>query len=174
MTDAKNALVERLFAAHRGALQAFFYRRVRQRADATDLAQEVYLRMLRVKDISAIRDSEAYLYSVASNLAKEHFGSDRRRGISVDVEDPTIQEQLAERPRFDGEILADQQVQRLRVSAPRTATEVPRGGRAAVCAGAEPPANRGTAANIAAHGKAIRGAGACPMSTSHGPLGMKR
>jgi RNA polymerase sigma factor (sigma-70 family) len=114
MTDAKNALVERLFAAHRGALQAFFYRRVRQRADATDLAQEVYLRMLRIKDISAIRDSEAYLYSVASNLAKEHFGSDRRRGISVDVEDPTIQEQLAERPKFDGEILSDQQVQRLR------------------------------------------------------------
>jgi len=114
MTEAKNALVKQLFAAHRGALQAFFYRRVRQRADASDLAQEVYLRMLRVKDISAIRDSEAYLYSVASNLAKEHAGSDRRRGVSVDIEDMTIQEQLAERPRFDGEILAAQQTDRLR------------------------------------------------------------
>lgn len=115
MTEAKNALVERLFAAHRGALKAFFLRRVRHRADATDLAQEVYLRMLRIKDISAIRDSEAYLYSVASNLAKEHARADRRRGVSVDIEDITIQEQLAQRVKFDGDILAAQQVDRLRV-----------------------------------------------------------
>jgi RNA polymerase sigma-70 factor (ECF subfamily) len=115
MTDAKHALVERLFAAHRGALQAFFFRRVRQRADATDLAQEVYLRMLRVKDISAIRDSEAYLYSIACNLAKEHAGSDRRRGVSVDVDEATIQEQLSQRVKFDNEILAAQQIDRLRV-----------------------------------------------------------
>ena len=114
MTEPKHALVERLFAAHRGALQAFFYRRVRQRTDATDLAQEVYLRMLRVKDISAVRDLEAYLYSVASNLAKEQAASDRRRGISVDIEDVTIQEQLAQRAKFDGEILGAQQVARLR------------------------------------------------------------
>ena len=114
MAEGKNALVERLFAAHRGALQAFFYRRVRQRADATDLAQEVYLRMLRVKDTAAIRDSEAYLYSVASNLAKEHAASSRRRGVSVDVQDATIQEQLAQLPSVEGEILAAQQVKRLR------------------------------------------------------------
>jgi RNA polymerase sigma factor (sigma-70 family) len=114
VSETKHALVERLFAAHRGSLQAFFLRRVRHRSDATDLAQEVYLRMLRVKDISAIRDSEAYLYSVASNLAKEHAAADRRRGISVDTEDTTIQEQLALRVKFDGEILAGQQVERLR------------------------------------------------------------
>ena len=116
MADEKNALVERLFAAHRGALQAFFSRRVRQRSDAIDLAQEVYLRMLRVKDVSAIRDSEAYLYCVASNLAKEkeHAASGRRRGISVSVEEATIQEQLAQPPSFEREILTAQQVKRLR------------------------------------------------------------
>jgi RNA polymerase sigma-70 factor (ECF subfamily) len=115
MTATKSALVERLFAAHRGALQAFFLRRVRRSADATDLAQEVYLRMLRLKDISAIRNTEAYLYSVASNLAKEHAGLEKQRGVSVDLDDTTIQEQLSERTRFDGEILAAQQVERLRV-----------------------------------------------------------
>jgi len=114
MADGKNALVERLFAAHRGALQAFFDRRVRQRSDATDLAQEVYLRMLRLKDMSAIRDLEAYLYSVASNLAKEHAAAGRRRGISVSVEEATIQDQLAQAPSFEGEILTAQQVKRLR------------------------------------------------------------
>ena len=114
MADEKNALVERLFAAHRGALQAFFYRRVPQCSDAIDLAQEVYLRMLRVKDMSAIRDSEAYLYSVASNLAKEHVASVRRRGVSVSVDDATVQEQLSRPPSFEGEILTAQQVKLLR------------------------------------------------------------
>lgn len=114
MAEDKNELVERLFTAHRGALQKFFYRRVRQRSDATELAQEVYLRMLRVKDTAAIQDAEAYLYSVASNLAKEHAASGRRRGVSVDVEDVTIQEQLAQPPSFEGEILTAQQIDRLR------------------------------------------------------------
>jgi len=114
MAEGKNELVERLFAAHRGALQKFFYRRVRQRSDAADLAQEVYLRMLRVKDTSAVRDAEAYLFSVAGDLVKEHAAFSRRRGVSVDVEDATIQEQLAQPPSFEGEILTAQQMKRLR------------------------------------------------------------
>jgi len=45
-----------LFAQHRRALQAYFYRRIRTKSDAPDLAQEVYVRMLRVSDIEAIRN----------------------------------------------------------------------------------------------------------------------
>jgi DNA-directed RNA polymerase specialized sigma24 family protein len=52
----KKAFVERLFARHRNALQAFFYRRITTKADAPDLAQEVYVRMLRVSDPEAIRN----------------------------------------------------------------------------------------------------------------------
>jgi RNA polymerase sigma factor (sigma-70 family) len=114
VVEAKKALIERLFTAHRGALQAFFYRRVRDRADATDLAQEVYARMLRVRDMDAIRDTEAYLYTVASNLAREHAARDRRRGVAVAVEDATVQEELAELATFDSQIDVAQQVKRLR------------------------------------------------------------
>jgi hypothetical protein len=42
--------VETLFAEHRRALQAYFHRRIRTESDAADLAQEVYIRMLRVSD----------------------------------------------------------------------------------------------------------------------------
>jgi DNA-directed RNA polymerase specialized sigma24 family protein len=42
--------VEKLFAEHRRALQAYFYRRIRTKSDAPDLAQEVYVRMLRVSE----------------------------------------------------------------------------------------------------------------------------
>ena len=56
MAKPGKALVERLFA-HRHALQAFFYRRLRIKSDAADLVQEVYLRMLRVADPQAIRNT---------------------------------------------------------------------------------------------------------------------
>jgi DNA-directed RNA polymerase specialized sigma24 family protein len=55
VADPEPSLVVRLFAEHRGALVGFFHRRIRSKADAQDLAQEVYLRMLRVSD-QAIRD----------------------------------------------------------------------------------------------------------------------
>ena len=60
--DPKPSLVEWLFAEHGGALLAFFGRRIRSKADAPDLAQEVYLRMLRVSDQEAIRSPVLYLY----------------------------------------------------------------------------------------------------------------
>lgn len=44
--------------------------------DAEDLSQEVFLRLLRVKDLGAIAEPEAYLYSVARNVALEW----RKRG----------------------------------------------------------------------------------------------
>lgn len=114
MAEASKTLVGRLFAVHRGGLQAFFFRRVRHHADAADLAQEVYVRMLRVKDMGTIRNSEAYLYTVARNLAVEHAALDRRQGIAVDAEDPITQEELAEHAGFDSEIDTAQRVKRLR------------------------------------------------------------
>lgn len=71
MAEPTKGLVERLFAEHRRALQAFFYRRIRTKSDVPDLAQEVCVRMLRVNDIHAIGDPERYLYAVASNLASQ-------------------------------------------------------------------------------------------------------
>ena len=102
MSEPKKGLVERLFAEHRGALQAFFYRRIRTKSDAPDLAQEVYVRMLRVCDEQAIRNPEHYLYTVASNLVKEYAVLDRWQARSVDLEEASIQQQLGELPTFDG------------------------------------------------------------------------
>jgi RNA polymerase sigma factor (sigma-70 family) len=86
MAEGRQAFVEKLFAKHRDALQAFFYRRLRAKPDAADLAQEVYLRMLRVPDTDAIRNPEAYLYTVAANLLKENAVADRRQTAAFDLE----------------------------------------------------------------------------------------
>ena len=114
MADRKRTLVEKLFAEHRTALQGFFHRRIRTKADAPDLAQEVYLRMLRVSDSDAIRNPELYLYTVANNLVKEHAVLDRRQASDVDIDDTTVQQQLGDLPAFDGELDSAQRVLRLR------------------------------------------------------------
>lgn len=52
-------------------LRRFLGRRLARSVDAEDLAQEVYLRLLRVEDLSVIDEPQAYLYRVARNLASE-------------------------------------------------------------------------------------------------------
>jgi RNA polymerase sigma factor (sigma-70 family) len=114
MAETKQALVERLFAQQAGALRAFFYRRTLSQPEAAELAQEVYARMLRIPDIESIRSPEAYLFTVASNLMREHAVQERRLSNTVDVDDPAVQGQLAELPAFGGQIDAEQRTKRLR------------------------------------------------------------
>jgi RNA polymerase sigma factor (sigma-70 family) len=113
MTEFGKAFVERLFA-HRGALQAFFYRRVRIKSDAADLVQEVYLRMLRVGDPHAIRNPEAYLFTVAGNLLRENAAADWHRARSVAIEDADAMLSLAEVPGF--EVAADATTRAVRLN----------------------------------------------------------
>jgi RNA polymerase sigma-70 factor (ECF subfamily) len=96
--------VEGLFARHQAALQTFFRRRIRTSSDALDLVQEVYLRMLRVSDTEAIRNPEVYLFTVASNLVKEHAVLDRRQAHQVDIDEWSVQESLGEMPPLDGQL----------------------------------------------------------------------
>jgi RNA polymerase sigma-70 factor (ECF subfamily) len=114
MADTKKGLVERLYAEHYGALRTFFYRRIRTKSDAADLAQEVYVRMLRVSDTDEIRNPELYLYTVANNLVKEHAVRDRRQENAVDVDDASVQDLLSELPTLDRQVDTNQRVLRLR------------------------------------------------------------
>jgi RNA polymerase sigma factor (sigma-70 family) len=114
MAEIKKSLVERLFVEHGGALQAFLYRRVRRHPDAAELAQEVYVRMLRVPDMTSVRNPEAYLYAVASNLAKEHSHRVPHGSRELDIDDPLVQGQLAELPAFGGNIDREWRIKRLR------------------------------------------------------------
>ena len=114
-TEPKSPLVERLFAEHRGALQTFFLRRIRAKADAADLAQEVYVRMLRISDQDTIRNPVHYLYTVANNLVKEHAVLERRQASRIDIDEAPANEQLETLPEFDGDLDATQRIARLGV-----------------------------------------------------------
>jgi RNA polymerase sigma factor (sigma-70 family) len=114
MAEDRRAFVEKLFAKHRVALQAFFYRRIRTKPDAADLAQEVYLRMLRVPDTDAIRNPEAYLYTVAANLLKENAVADRRLTVRIDA-DTNSPEPPEDWPAVDSALDASRRIERLAV-----------------------------------------------------------
>ena len=114
MAETKKALVERLFAEHSGALRNFFYRRLHNRPDSAELTQEVYLRILRMRDTDAIRSPQVYLYTVASNLVKEHALLDRRAAARVEIDELSVQEQLGELTSLESELDASRQTQRVR------------------------------------------------------------
>jgi RNA polymerase sigma factor (sigma-70 family) len=114
VAEPKPSLVERLFAEHRAALQTFFLRRIRSKADSADLAQEVYVRMLRIRDKDAIRNPVHYLYTVANNLIRENAALDRRQTSGIDIDEAPTHEQLKTLPAFDCDFDATQRIVRLR------------------------------------------------------------
>src|SRR5687768_4199787 len=54
-----------------GDLVKFLARRTATQADAQDLAQEVYLRLLRVDRLDLVRQPRSYLLRIAANLLHE-------------------------------------------------------------------------------------------------------
>jgi DNA-directed RNA polymerase specialized sigma24 family protein len=65
--------VKRVDKAHTGGeLRRFLSARLRNRADVSDLVQEIYLRLLRVKNHEAIRNPQAYLYTIARYVLHQH------------------------------------------------------------------------------------------------------
>lgn len=67
----------------------FLGRRVRAAVDIEDLAQETYLRLLRSPTLSEVRNPEAYLIRVASNVVAE-WRQDQIRGESPKVIDEDL------------------------------------------------------------------------------------
>lgn len=83
--DDKQLFVAGVAASYGRRLRRFLAARMRNAADAPDLAQEIYLRMLRVERHELIRNPEAYLFTVASHLLNEHMLRQAATPISVDV-----------------------------------------------------------------------------------------
>jgi RNA polymerase sigma factor (sigma-70 family) len=114
VAESRSTFIERLFA-QRGALEAFFRRRLRSRSDAADFVQEVYLRMLRVSDPDEIRNPEGYLFTVAGNLLKEMGSADRRTVSGLSAQALDAAQAAGEIPRIDTAVDAARRVDRLQV-----------------------------------------------------------
>jgi RNA polymerase sigma factor (sigma-70 family) len=70
--DEKRDFVDAIAAQHGQRLRRFLLARVRNTADASDLVQEVYLRLLRVGDHETIRMPEAYVFALANHVLYQY------------------------------------------------------------------------------------------------------
>jgi RNA polymerase sigma factor (sigma-70 family) len=68
----KHRFVADIAEKYGGRLKRFLRLRLRNAADVPDLAQEVFLSLLRTPNHEDIRSPEAYLFTVASHIVQQH------------------------------------------------------------------------------------------------------
>lgn len=95
-------------------LRAMLRRRAARQSDVADLVQEVYLRLLRHPDPAAIENPEAYLFTVARNLAWEHAVASRGRGQEIPADEAESEPGLTLIPRFEDDLDENTRNARLR------------------------------------------------------------
>jgi RNA polymerase sigma factor (sigma-70 family) len=114
MVQADKSWIGCVFAECGGQLRAFLQRRVRNSDEIADLAQEVYLRLLRLPDSATVANPESYLFAVAGNLVKEQAVLARRFAQSVAHDAPEVEIDLALDPAFEAEVDTELRAKRLR------------------------------------------------------------
>ena len=89
------------------SLFRFLSQRVRAKVDIEDLAQETYLRLLRARDLGAIRNPHAYLLRAAGNVVIEWRQHQPRPGSMVEMNDDLVADDSS--PDFELEASVSQQ-----------------------------------------------------------------
>ena len=83
-------VIRDLFVEVREDLMRFLAFRVRNRAESEELAQEAYLRMLKLDQIHLIRNPRAYLFRVAANVLADSGRIRKRRILTEDFRDGSV------------------------------------------------------------------------------------
>jgi RNA polymerase sigma factor (sigma-70 family) len=87
-SDPRQAFVTDVEKQHGGTLRRFLASRLRHAAsDIPDIVQEVFLRLLRIRNHESIRSPEAYLITIASHVLHQHALRQEARPTAVDVAD---------------------------------------------------------------------------------------
>jgi RNA polymerase sigma factor (sigma-70 family) len=92
--DARKSFVAALATRYGQRLRRFLATRARNASDVPDLAQEVFLRLMRVDNHETIRSPEAYLMTVASHVLHQHSLRQSHAPITLDVTEVFTELQL--------------------------------------------------------------------------------
>lgn len=92
MRRSNHQLLNEVVARFSGGLMRYLRRRLRNSADARDIAQETYARLLRMDKVEVIRDPQAYVFRIAANLAYEFELAQRRERARLD--EPPLAEDI--------------------------------------------------------------------------------
>lgn len=98
LLKTRKTFVAEIAAKHGQRLRRFLAARLRNPADTADLAQEVFLRLLRVKRFEQIRTPEAYLLTIASHVIHQHSLASATTPETLDAFDAFLDEHLATEP----------------------------------------------------------------------------
>lgn len=85
-SDRRVHPAESWLVQYRKALHRYLMQRLKRSEDAADLAQEVYLRMLRVEESELVRSPQDYLYGIASHVVYQFKMRARRDVVDYDSE----------------------------------------------------------------------------------------
>ena len=84
--QTKQGFVTAVERAYGAGIRRFLSMRLRQASpDVPDVFQEIFVRLLRVKDHETIRNPQAYLYTVASHVLQQYA---LKRSVGPETLDP--------------------------------------------------------------------------------------
>jgi RNA polymerase sigma factor (sigma-70 family) len=92
-SDTKSAFLAAVEKRHGHGLRRFLAARMRHAApaDVQDLAQEVFLRLLRIEDHESIRNARAYLYTIASHVLHQYSLRQTSNADTVELTDLALE-----------------------------------------------------------------------------------
>lgn len=83
--NKRHTFVSDIASRYGRRLRRFFSLRLRNGADGPDLAQEVFLRLMRVEHHDTIRSPEAYLFTVASHVLHQYTLRQANAPATIDI-----------------------------------------------------------------------------------------
>lgn len=101
-----DALVRRL----RKPLMSFFLRRTGSPADAEEMVQELFMRLLRRADLFALENLDGYVFETAANLMRDKVRRDTARStdrhddvseLDLATDEPSAEDNVASRQRLN-------------------------------------------------------------------------
>jgi RNA polymerase sigma factor (sigma-70 family) len=122
-----HAFVADSYQRYGAELRRYLHRRLGNRQDARDLAQEVWRRLLRIRDTTEVIEPLAYIYRAAANVIAEYHLLRTRDCVSVDSEamqyaadHPTV----VVRDEMTEQLVRQADLERILASMPKTYRDV--------------------------------------------------
>lgn len=116
--EDKKQFVSTLVIQHGRRLRRFLAARLKNAADVPDLAQEVFLRLLRIQSHDSIRTPEAYLLTVASHVVHQHALRQVEKPQAADLLDALADSEEVMTPDPAGWLDARQNLERILAELP--------------------------------------------------------
>jgi RNA polymerase sigma-70 factor, ECF subfamily len=88
-----DSVFEHMITAHHGEIYRYLRRATGRASDADDLAQETFLRAYRAyRTLPPDANARAWLFTIATNLSRNHFRAQKRRRLAYAAVGATLSE----------------------------------------------------------------------------------